>query len=476
MAESLVVGVVAVGRSTFDTELAARTAEQAFAVLRGLDVLGGVDQPDIDIRGTARLVLEPDEVGDVASSWGSAVDVVVILQATFTDSRFTAEAGALADRVLVWSFPEEPTGGRLRLNSLCGAILAANELALNDRQASFVHLDPARVGVAHEVWQELCDEPRSRPPLDADPLRHDPSVEAADMARSVRARLESVRLGVIGDSPDGFGPCATVSGFGSLNLVADRHEMDELFELASGIEPSSLSGTRSRIEDRAEGLDLMTADEPEPSLRLHGALERMVKERGWHAVATRCWPECFTEQGGAICTPLGLLADDGVPGACEADMLGSLTMLVLGWLAEDAATLLDLVAVDAEDDTCVMWHCGVSPISMADPARRVLVDRHPNREMALVNRFGLRPGRVTLARMSNSRGVDRIVVGTGEVLDREPAFRGTVATVRFDRPASEVLATLTSEGLDHHLGLVYGDVADSLVALAAELGVGVVQL
>ena len=88
----------------------------------------------------------------------------------------------------------------------------------------------------------------------------------------------------------------------------------------------------------------------------------------------------------------------------------------------------------------------------------------------------MRPGRITLARFSNSRGVDRLVYATGEVLASPPAFRGTSATVRFDHGAGDVLSTVLAEGLDHHLALVYGEFADELEALAAELGVSVVRL
>ena len=43
-------------------------------------------------------------------------------------------------------------------------------------------------------------------------------------------------------------------------------------------------------------------------------------------------------------------------------------------------------------------------------------------------------------------------------------------------PSPEMAAYVLAEGLDHHLALVYGEFADELEALAAELGVGVVRL
>jgi L-fucose isomerase-like protein len=50
-------------------------------------------------------------------------------------------------------------------------------------------------------------------------------------------------------------------------------------------------------------------------------------------LAVRCWPE-FPQQFGLMpCATLGRLADDGFICACEADMHGAVTLLMLQWLS-----------------------------------------------------------------------------------------------------------------------------------------------
>ena len=56
-------------------------------------------------------------------------DLLLVLQLTFTDATMTVKLAETLDAPMVfWSFPEERTGGRLRLNSLCGINLASHAL------------------------------------------------------------------------------------------------------------------------------------------------------------------------------------------------------------------------------------------------------------------------------------------------------------------------------------------------------------
>jgi hypothetical protein len=56
------------------------------------------------------------------------------------------------------------------------------------------------------------------------------------------------------------------------------------------------------------------------------------------------------------------------------------------------------------------------------------------------------------------------------------SFSGTSGVLRFDRPAAEVLDTIITEGLDHHISLTYGDHLPALLALAEMLDLPVLTL
>ena len=48
--------------------------------------------------------------------------------------------------------------------------------------------------------------------------------------------------------------------------------------------------------------------------------------------------------------------------------------------------------------------------------------------------------------------------------------------VRPDTPAPDLVATVMAEGLDHHYGVVHGDVRGVMAALAEDLGIPVLRL
>ena len=174
--------------------------------------------------------------------------------------------------------------------------------------------------------------------------------------------------------------------------------------------------------------------------------------------------------------PTRLLNDDGIPGCCEADAYGAVTSLVLQWLAGGPAFVADLVNLDLVGDTGVLWHCGLAPLAMAPPGVAPRATVHSNRRKPLLNEFPLRPGRVTIGRLSQSRGVTRLTIGGGEMLPEPMAFSGTGGVIRFDRPAAAVMDTIMLEGHEHHYGVVYGDVRTELRALAAQLRIPVIDL
>ena len=66
----------------------------------------------------------------------------------------------------------------------------------------------------------------------------------------------------------------------------------------------------------------------------------------------------FTDYGAAICAPFAIMGEKNIPCACEADVYGSLTQLILQEISKSSVFLTDIVDVDVHDNTAVVWHCG----------------------------------------------------------------------------------------------------------------------
>ncbi|MEM8789446.1 MAG: hypothetical protein AAGE76_14395 [Pseudomonadota bacterium] len=455
------IGILPLGRPTFDVAFA---EEKLAAMLAVLDGTGH------DIVGPRALLFETQATRDGMAEVAAAdVDQVLILQVTFTDAAMTAEiAGAFAQPLAIWAVPEPRLGGRLRLNAFCGLNLAAHALGLRGRDFGWLYADPD----AADLAGLLAGKRRAG--------RLDPVPAAGDAAagRPVAEALAGRRIARIGAHPDGFDTCAyDAAAMGDLCGVAVAEmPLETLFDTARALPAAAASGLRAQTAAVLPDLDAVDQAELDRSLRLRLALGRLRGEVSADAFAIRCWPETFTEYGGAVCGAVAQLGQARVPCACEADVYGALTQLLLQEVAQAPVFLTDLVDMDAADDTGVVWHCGQAPLSMAadDPAPSATI--HTNRKMPLLYQFRLKPGRVTFARVSQAHGAQRLVIAGGEMMERPMAFTGTSGVVRFDRPVSDTLPDLIASGLEHHMALVYGDHRAALHDAAAALDLPVTAL
>lgn len=441
---------VAVGRSTFD-------------VASGVDLcaaaLDSVRQLSPHVQGSAHIHLTAEEVAETAATWAERPEVVVVAFGTFADATLALSAveGAAEGAVVVlWSFPEQRLGQRLRRNSLCGANLAAFSFGLRGLAPTGVHGTPTDPTVSEDIRAAIKGRDEHSPAhRQADYFTAAEHAEATETAH----RLAGAHIGIVGDAPPGFEPCELVDDPLPIGTTFQRMPISHLFEVAERVEtpvtlPHGMAGIE-KLEPVATGR----------SLQLREALSSLADQHDWDAIALRCWPECFTHWGGAACGPLSMLSESGLPAACEADAFGALTLLMLSEITKRPAFLADLVDFDVVDNTAVLWHCGVAPASMADPSRPVEAGEHPNRNMPLTMNFGLRPGPVTIARLSRSRNKLRLVVGAGEIKTAPRPFTGTSGVITMDSSVQQFHRVLISEGLEHHFGVSYGDHRRAVQAL-----------
>jgi L-fucose isomerase-like protein len=259
-------------------------------------------------------------------------------------------------------------------------------------------------------------------------------------------------------------------------VEVDAFRLDTLFGTAKAADAQAVAAIRAEAASALANLDEVDQEQLDRSLRLRRALDVLRESGGYDAFAIRCWPETFTEYGGAVCGPAGMLGEAGVPCACEADVMGALTQLVLMEVAQAPVFLTDLVDMDEADDTGVVWHCGQAPLSMRDPDAAPRATIHTNRKMPLLFEFALKPGRVTLMRISRAHGETKMVIAGGEMLKRPMAFTGTSGVLRFDGGTARALHNLMSSGLEHHMALAYGDHRMLLRETAAAMGLPLLEL
>jgi len=453
------IGLLPLGRPTFDVAY----AEAKLAVM-----LDRLDATGHAIGGPRSLLMDAQaNAAALAALRAAAPDLVLVLQVTFTDAAFIAEAAAALDTPLAIWAPREPrAGGRLRLNAFCGLNLASHALGLRGRAFGWLYADPDAPAITADLDALLAGD-RALVPLEGTATTAEPLQEAV---------LAGLRLARIGQAPDGFDTCNYDAADVARRFGAEVEELElaDLFATARAADPAPVAALLAEVAAGTADLDTVDQSELDRSLRLKLALDEIRAARRFDGFAIRCWPETFTEYGGAICGPAAMEGEARVPCACEADVWGALTQLALQRIADAPVFLVDLVDVDPADDSAIVWHCGQAPRSMAAGGVRATI--HTNRRMPLLYEFALKPGRVTFLRLSQARGTPKAVIATGEMLERPAAFTGTSGTVRFDAPAKAVLGRVMDSGLEHHMALAYGDHAATLARLAAALDLPVIDL
>lgn len=436
-----------IARTTFDIPLAEEMTRSAYQSLSQLPIL---------LQGSEALITDIDSAKQVAlEQTHNRPDLLVIFQATFADSSMTlAIAETVAVPLFLWAVPEEHTGGRLRLNSFCGINLAGHALT--------------RAGFSYEHIFTAPNDPQAQE-----------QVRTLARASMTVSNLKNARLGRMGENPTGFETCLFDSQIieDKFGLEIVQYELEnDLFSKVRALKPETITPIRKTVSQQVEGLDELDKEATDRSLGVYSTLKEIAHQDKLNGYAVRCWPEFFTELGCAACGAMSLLSDEMTPCSCEADVNGTITQLILQSLSGEPAFGTDVVSADDERDAVVIWHCGLAPLSMADPHEARGVTIHSNRKLPLLFEFPLKPGPVTIARLSEATGEYRLVIGKADVIPGPISFSGTSGLLRFNRSAKDVLNTILTEGLEHHISLTYGDFVAELHALAKYLDLPVLEL
>ena len=172
----LQIAFLPIVRHTFDVPLAEQMIHEARQEL--IEAGFNLQEPE-------RPIHDLSIAKEIAQEFSKLdLDLLLIFQATFADSTMVVEIAQAIDAPLfLWAVPEPWSGGRLRLNSLCGINLAGHALTLRKIKYDYAYAGPRDVKTIEKI-RELA------------------------RAGALRRRLKTARLGVVGEHPvwDGYMP------------------------------------------------------------------------------------------------------------------------------------------------------------------------------------------------------------------------------------------------------------------------------
>ena len=452
------IGYLALARETFDVEYAESKFKIAKSLLLSLSP---------DAIGFENLITN-DEGADSALSFFKSNDVekIFLFQTTFTDAKFLLNfAKSIQKPICIVSFPEPRTGGRLRLNSICGLNLAMHSLIKNDITPDFVIMEED--DKANEMsFSNFIESQNENNKIAWD------IATIANINADFDYSIDKQTIGIIGTRPEGFDTCDYDSNevTSKLNVSLVDLELEDLFDEAKDIEVETIVKTKSTVSSYLAGTEELVQEEFDKSLSIFHGLENLKDKHNLDAFAIRCWPETFTEYGCASCGPMAMMNEKKVSCACEADVLGGISCNILNQMNNNPSLLVDIVDVDKSDNSLVFWHCGLAPISMAKEgtARSGI---HSNRKKPLLHDFSLKEGEITIFRVSKARGRLQFFVMKGQVLDRPNSFSGTSGVINLGENSAHKLEQMFKGGLEHHVAFTYGDISDKLIHFGQQMDI-----
>lgn len=413
---------------------------------------------DVELIDCGLLIQSEVEAEQVFRKFEEArVDVILAHFITFSLGTIVpGMAVKLRKPVIFWSEPEPPmTGGRIAANSFCATNMNAHALWKMDLKYCLVygHAETAVPELARRLKVIGCIK-----------------------------KLQNVRVGSLGGRVPGF----YTSDFNELamrekfGVEAEGITLLELVKVAESIPGDELAEAVTQV--KGDSKCFVSADELNKGAALFAAFNKLTKKYRLDAWTARCWPEFSDLFGIGVCHILGCMTNSGIPTACEGDMYGAVAMLMVKELSGSDAFFCDLISFDQTGDTGLFWHCGAAPRSLCKPGctpelrKHSIIDGGDKKGIAV--EFPLKPGPVTVVRIGDTldgKGF-RLLSISGEGVDTLQLLHGTPLTVRFNRPASELVEKLVDSGFEHHYVLCHGDIKAELRQFAKMLDLELIEL
>jgi L-fucose isomerase-like protein len=352
---SVRIGFVPTYRFSFSPwcEQMRRQSIEALQSVAGLELVTPQEGEGIDAAtgATPHGCVHTLNEGEAAARYFQAqgVDGIVICPLDFGDERSVAKvAELLRVPILLYATKEPPARTDKSLarvsDAYCGNLTVA--AALYRRKLPF-----RWAGLFFPDEPELLEEVR-------DFVR----------ATAVVAGLKGARIGQVGLRPEPFESCefserAMINKFGQALIPRDLSQIVAAAEAFA----DDADGVKECIErTRGSVADVQVSDEHLlRAAKLELALVDFAARNRLSAMAIQCWPAIQREMGISVCAVFGRLTERGILTACEADVIGALTMLTQhrAALGLTVPHFIDWTIQHREDPNMLLaWHCGNAPV------------------------------------------------------------------------------------------------------------------
>ena len=456
-----VVGLIGVFQPNFNVPLAKEVFQHTIGSLKKLEEKADT----FSLNPVPDLLSSTEEVVEATKELRGKIDFLLVQHCTLSRGDLIFPLVEIGVPLGLWAVPEPTLDGPLPLGSLVGMNLYSGIIGS--------YLERRRI-----KFKWFFGEPESKVFLQR-------FLATLKALKAIKV-LKDSRLVVVGNIAPGFYDLhfdekSIREKFGCAVLFC---ELSQVLKKATQFSEKEVSAVRRKIE--AEGVNVMVRDEDfEKAARVYLSFEEITREYDAWGLAIECWPRFNQEMQFVPCSVIGRLNEYGIIAACEGDVLGALSMFILGIIADCSPTIMDLARLDSLDETVLFWHCGPTAPSWAEGGKVRYcphcnigrnLPQQPFEGSGFVNDLILKNQPVTIMRLA--RGGQRMFLSLGNSLGdakkSHDGSRGWVGNLKIGKAkatALDFVNTVMVHKIEHHFPLVPGNLYDELRELGFWLNV-----
>ncbi|MCD6536136.1 MAG: L-fucose/L-arabinose isomerase family protein [Thaumarchaeota archaeon] len=456
------LGFVPLHRYPFDEKWGAEIRERTIREISKMQFIDLV-YPDENLTKMG-LVWDDDDAEKVISLFKREnVEGLLIGTMTFGDelagARVAEEFKGYPIAIFGTKEPEVLPGGFRRSDSFCGTLSLASALYRREIPFNFLGL----------FFPEEDSFKKS--------------LENFARSTAIVNKFIGARVGLVGPRPERF---ETVT-FNEAEMARKfkqrvvHQSLTAIIEEAKALKDDDPEVLKI-IEDMNKTVDVSKV--PREALLKMAKLERVLRkfseERKLSALGFRCWTEIQKYYGISPCFVMGRLTQSGIPCACEVDIYGALTMLIQYEVSLETTPphFVDWTIQHPKDPNVFLsWHCGNAPPILACPKHTPTLNYHSimYRDVGVESSYGtlefkLKPGTVTISRLTEHKGEFKMLITKGEALEEQAEFRGSWTWIRV-KDLNKLYRTIIEEGFVHHASVIYGDYVEPIAQACKTLGI-----
>ena len=437
-----------------------------------------------------QVITEADALECKAVLEAEKVDFIMLQCTSFAAGLVVSTlARTKGARLGLWAIPEMRTKGIVSFNSLCG---------INMYSAIVAHY-LKEYNIATKWYFGDVEDPMFQ-------RRFQITVVAL---RAIK-KMQHANVALIGGIAPGFNDLydderKLIRLFDGIRINR-LHEYSELKEMAHSMPQDEVDAKVAALKAEAaaynDAIDAQINEvDPSKEVRKMSLLEvnaryalaydKFIAKYGYDALAVSCWPKFQDDYLFSVCAVVGEINDKGTVCGCEGDLTSTISQLLLSYIADDITMLMDLSAIDTNDNSVMMWHCGPA-------AKRFCENKgykyslnysgkdHEGRDLDHAVGTGITrdmifdEGKYTIARLTGES--NKMFLASGIMQDgNKPDYcgsRGWLGNLQLNRKdisALDFFNTVMVQGFQHHFPMVKGDYTEEVMEVMAWLGLETVD-